>query len=1152
MLLTVKLRGKLYETLVYFLFVATFMVAYRDVLFLNTPFMGANLIIPTTDINYYINGLFSSWFPGSLGFPSQPGLCSVLHLILTLISGISQILVSKLLLCYMLVAAFSMYFFLSNHFETSHSVRFVASMLFAFSPSIVFDFTDITLWGYAMLPIVFNYMLNLLDDEKIRIRDLIMFSMSLAFTIEFVPQILPVVVLAFFIFLFTRLLALRDRVKYFAVVLKRFIPSSALFLALSFQTIRGVIIFRLGGGGLVPPEIVFFYSEGSFVNTFRVIGGDYLSMIYQYPNALGFALPILAFASLLLVKKRKPFLNLIALSMLTLSILWLAYSIKENLPWVIWLNEHTPLLKPMIAPQRPLYLVSFSYSCMIGVTTHEVIKRLQSVKLTLWRKTRRSYPMLKKTSIAILVSSLILSINFLYSPVFDTYEHGDIYYPLPSSYEEIESWLYTYSNNEHRFLLVPTFYDFPPHLNDFSKGSIGVGQVIGASYVDYIYDAMVRGSTCKIGSLLAPAGVKYVIVNLESPEFGHLVDLIIKNSRSGPIRVEVNTPVGDPLNFMKFLDEQRDLERIATMKNFIVYLNKMQVPHLAVHSDASFILGSMNFLSTIVEFSDFKVNRTLLILGYQNPSQATTLSKASSRIVFFNTDFNELLMLLALPKYGISLSRTGFQQGWMLVPTNSSCFSYGGGYILTDSPQNLTINFETDVKSTYQLWLRVLFTPSVNDLKVLIDNQNLRTFKPYAPSNLGFQWINAGSIDLAPGVHTLKLTSYGFNAIDEAVIIPSAIMQEINVSATNIVRDAKTLFILDFHASTLNVTIPAGEYWIALKQPIPMSVKPIMGLLDFDSTQSFIISRENFKPAHNPPSFDFDNANYYFQTAKGGWVKFSFRGSGLVTIMIHTPDMELGEQRYPQQIPLPMTGVNSVPAIVNNTDIYIQMPAGSTFQPVVYAYNPEMNLNVPNNLSEIVIQYPVEAGSPAFAIDNINITEPAYIIENGTWFQYGPMQLTSGEHKITLYQPFQAHQPIAIYNTANLTDIFSSRDTDIHYNVTKVSESKYYVDVSSDKPVFLALAESYHSNWVAYIEEQQLNHFIASSFANGFYLNKTGTNTLKVEFKPTWQNLVTYAQEVSWAMVGLFLIASPAITIIRRKIKACARLHMRKRKRHVS
>ena len=1165
MLITLKLRSKFYDFIACAIFIVVFIIAYRDILFLNVPFMGINFIVPPANMDYYLVGLFSNWFPGSLGFPSQPALPSALYFIFAIITGNNPILISKLLLCYIPIAAISMYFFLSNHFGVSRPARFVAAMLFAFSPSVVFDFTDILLWGYATLPLVFNYMLNLLNDKKARILDIMLFSMTLAFIIEFLSMILPILTLTFIIFIIMHLISAKEKVKYFITVIKRFAPSIALFVILSFQLVRGIIVYLLGGGGLVTYQNpVFYYSREDFINTFRIIGGDHLSMVYQYHNIAGFILPILAFTPLLLIRRRKPSLNIIAMSLTVLSILWLAYSIKEYLPWVAWLNEHTSLLYPMIAPQRILYLVSFSYSCMIAVTTHEAIRLAQAIKPSTLRlipkyhlqqaksvdtvspitsKKDNRFKVIKKEMIVIVLLSLILLVNFYYSPYFDTYTQRSLYYPLPSSYYEILSWLSSNApNNNYRVLIVPVLEDFPQGLNYFGGGSIGIGQTISTPYINFIYNAFVQGQTQNLGSLLAYSGVKYIIVNLEPPDLGHYVDLITRYSRTGPIRIESGTLLGNASNYIKFLDKQIDLERILTGKNFIVYLNKVSNPLLAVYPNSLFILGSMDSLNTLVMMPNFNVSSMLPILGYQNIANAQQLIKATQSIVFSNTDYNELLMLLALPKFGMNFSKIGLQQGWIVMSTNSSYFSYGDGYIMTYKPLNLTINFKTNIDSTYEVWLRVLFISDADNLKVLIDNQNLRTFKPYAPNDLGFQWVYVGSMNLNAGTHTLKLISYGFNAIDEAVIIPSTIMKEINATAMNIVNDANILFLQNTHSLMVNVTTPAGEYWIALKKPVPLLVTPEMGMINFDITDKFILTRENFKPTHDPPIFDFDNANYYFQTTKGEWVKFTFRGSGLVAIWVHTPDMEPGQQKLASQLLLPIIGVKSFPAIVNNTDIYIYMPAGSTFQPVVYSYDPEMNQNIPDKLNEITIEHFTEHDSPVLAVDGKNVTASSGSnIENGTWIQYGPFQFTAGKHKITLYQPFQAYQPIAIYNIANLSDIFSSPSMNIHYNVTKVSETKYYVSISSNKPVFLVLSQSYNPNWVASSDDQEFSHFIASFFANGFYINKTGTYTVKIEFKPTLQNIVNFVQEVAWIFVCLSLILYPVTArIIRKKtISAC-------------
>lgn len=1128
-------KDKLSDILACTLFIVLFLVMYNDVLLFNEPFMAVNTTVPTSDLNYYFVGLSSNWWPGHLGLPNPgAGLSNVLFLSLELVSGMNTILVEKLLLSYMLVAAFSMYYFLGNHFKFSRPARFVAALIFAFGPSTVWDFTDFLLWGYAVLPIVFNYMFNLFDNEQLRIRDIVIFSMSLAFAIEFTPQILPVFLLSFFIFLLTRLFASSEKMKFLGTALKRFVPSSLIFLALSFQTVLGLVVFVLPSGGFVPAgDVTFYYSDLSFLNAFRIIGGDFLSMTYQYPNPIGFALPILAFSSLLFVKKNRKYLNLIAFSILIVILIWIAYSLKEGLPWVVWFNEHTPFLKPLMAAQRLLYLITFSYSCMIGVAAHEMIKGIQSIRFPKLKNKGMRLLKFKNGAVVAIVSALILSANFVYSPHFDSNMHEYLYYPLPSSHATIDSWLESQNESEFfRVLLLPATPDYAPRLNQLSKGSLGIGQSIAVSYVDFVYTAFVEGSTDNIGSLLASAGVKYVIVNLESPEYGRFNDLITLWSRKGEIREEVDILLGDPSNFVTFLDKQQDLERIVTDDKFVVYINKMFVPHLSVYQNATFVFGSMDSILMLGELLGFEINHTLPVLVYQNALDTINLSKAFPTLYFSNTDLKELTALFSLPKYGINPSMAGLQQGWTLLASNSSLFSYGDSYIMTSIPRSLELNFTAEASSAYHVWIRVLFAPQASMLKVEADNHTMSQLQCSAPNSM-FQWVDAGSINLVAGDHTLNFTSYGFNAVDYIVVVPSSVMQDFTAQAMDITSEAQTLFLLDFQKSAMNVTMPSGEYRIALKNPAPVVVSPEMGVIDFDSTQKFVLSKDNFKPAHNPPHWDFDNANYYFYTKNGDYIDVEFNGSASAYISIAYNVTDISQWHAENQVLL------LEPQVVDNQTFRFEIPANSVFQPVINAYNPDMNQNTSDTLTEIILKHAVDSVSPVLSVDDINVTGPGILIENESWIQYGPVNLTSGEHQVTLFQPFQANQPIAIYNFSNLTSALV-QNANINYKKEMESWTKYYVDVNTDRPLFLSLAESYHQNWVAYTDDgQQLDHFVASMYTNGFILNGTNSNSVRVtiEFEPIWQNQINSIQELSWIMAAVFLFSLPIADRLKHKIR---------------
>jgi hypothetical protein len=67
----------------------------------------------------------------------------------------------------------------------------------------------------------------------------------------------------------------------------------------------------------------------------------------------------------------------------------------------------------------------------------------------------------------------------------------------------------------------------------------------------------------------------------------------------------------------------------------------------------------------------------------------------------------------------------------------------------------------------------------------------------------------------------------------------------------------------------------------------------------------------------------------------------------------------------------------------------------------------------------------------------------------------------------------------------------------------EINPTRYIIHVNTSEPFYLIFDESYSNSWVAYIGEQQIPvHFIANGFANGWYINKTGTYTITLEFRP--------------------------------------------------
>ena len=68
---------------------------------------------------------------------------------------------------------------------------------------------------------------------------------------------------------------------------------------------------------------------------------------------------------------------------------------------------------------------------------------------------------------------------------------------------------------------------------------------------------------------------------------------------------------------------------------------------------------------------------------------------------------------------------------------------------------------------------------------------------------------------------------------------------------------------------------------------------------------------------------------------------------------------------------------------------------------------------------------------------------------------------------------------------------------------SKVNPTQYNVEIVCQKPFFLIFSESFHPGWSAYAEGRKLkNHFVANSFANGWYVEKVGSYKINIKFQP--------------------------------------------------
>jgi hypothetical protein len=121
-----------------------------------------------------------------------------------------------------------------------------------------------------------------------------------------------------------------------------------------------------------------------------------------------------------------------------------------------------------------------------------------------------------------------------------------------------------------------------------------------------------------------------------------------------------------------------------------------------------------------------------------------------------------------------------------------------------------------------------------------------------------------------------------------------------------------------------------------------------------------------------------------------------------------------------------------------------------------------------------------------------NFNEMAKIIENDNFIP--------GESVLFLSKQLTAQQLSLIQGEGTYNHRVAPRVTYV-----KVNPTKYIVSVEATGPFYLVLSQSYHAYWRAYVDGVQVPeeyHFVANGYANAWYIDKSGSYDVVLEFWP--------------------------------------------------
>jgi hypothetical protein len=193
-----------------------------------------------------------------------------------------------------------------------------------------------------------------------------------------------------------------------------------------------------------------------------------------------------------------------------------------------------------------------------------------------------------------------------------------------------------------------------------------------------------------------------------------------------------------------------------------------------------------------------------------------------------------------------------------------------------------------------------------------------------------------------------------------------------------------------------------------------------------------------------------------------------------------------------------------------------------------------------------------KTGNSPIVIENIyRDGKPVNITQINAWWETGWMGMDTMPKTSPIILPPNQKAIIQItdenglanltFSTLSVSDVFTHDGPMPTLSFQKINPAKYSVQINDSTPFYLVFSESYDNNWIASIDGQQVPneyHFTANGFANCWYINKTGTFTITLEFWP--QNLFYAGSAISITtliLCTIYLSKNKIKTVYKKYIK---------------
>ena len=860
---------------------------------------------------------------------------------------------------------------------------------------------------------------------------------------------------------------------------------------------------------------------------------------------IGYIIPLISLTPLLLKRDK----HVLFFNFLLLIALLLMNGIHPPLGIInVYIITNIPHVLDIFSTPYQIFgmYVTLSYAFLFGYGVTLFFNYAKKVKLDI-SSPKCAYKLIKAINIIFIVMLIFLVIGLYAFPIWT----GEVIYPgnpilasnrykIPKYYYDAGNWLSVNEKEYFRVFQIPYSiigygsYTWEPagfqgpDPTEFILCKPLVSGLSGNGIGLFISRLIMTNSTNYISKILTLINAKYILLHN---------DANWKYLEENPLYVSTSTEM-----IQSLLKSQHGLHLEKTFGKLSFYKNEYWKPmHMYAVTKSIVINGDLYQILHIVKREDYKPNEFAILLS--NQLDINQMSTLPLDIVFFqNSDFLSL-----------ALSKT---KAYVINLPREALISIHG------SKMEVSATFSVESSQVYDLWIKMPYSPVKGLISVTVDGLSIISGFSLPLSNLMAPfWIKLGEMPLSKGNHKLVLVIIGGEVIPEKVLF---------VAKTVLNSTCKLLSDALYNARIVHVLEPQplimARYYSGWKGVISTNGQGDPDMLIFSSPNECPYI-DTFPPASPTGWNAYNSTLIYIMSGSSTLMINSVLADGKeVSANAWWETGTSWKTGWPIAIPPNQRAIIQINEHANfvtlQTDkgaINLRVLDGWANPPVLETTSViSTNIFVPKT-GKYLVAVKITKGCGEFAVkfDDREFIIDLYPQEKGSTFIYkyiGPVHLVAGYHKfsisrakitIPIYdswtnpvnwtfmcqeQPCVARyyadwkvENVMLYslredeNFLEAEDLLSlSQPGEVSIAYEKINPTKYVVHVNASTSFFLVFSESYHKGWLAYIDGRQVPseyHLMANGYANAWFINKTGTYEIILEFWP--QNLFYIGSTIS-------------------------------------